>query len=86
MPHIGELWPPQAIKVPMIPVVLGASPSTFTAPRDGMLVVSGGSPSLIEYRREGVSVGLGVTAGAIPVRAGDELRITYVLPPTATFL
>ena len=65
---------------------LGASPASVTAARDGVLVISAGAVSLIEYGRGAAFVGLGVLAGAVPVRRGDIIRITYTVAPTVTLI
>lgn len=48
--------------------------------------MSGGTVSLIQYGRGGTMFSMGVLAGPVGVMAGDEVRITYVLAPTLTFL
>lgn len=66
---------------------LSGSPYVFTDPvNDGLLVVRGGTVSLIEYGRQGAFTTLGITAGLIPVKAGDSVRITYTVTPTVTLI
>lgn len=67
-------------------VTPGASPATFTANRDGNLIVRAGTVSLIEYLRNGGATTLGLTAGLFPLLVGDGIRITYTVAPTVTFI
>lgn len=74
-------------------VTPGASPYTFTANRDGILIVSNGTSltydtyvSQIEYLRKGAATAISVTAGLFPLLVGDGIRITYTVAPTVTFI
>ncbi|MEI6128545.1 MAG: hypothetical protein WCR59_00575 [Planctomycetota bacterium] len=67
-------------------VTPGASPYTFTANRDGQLIVRAGTVSLIEYLRNGTATTIGLTAGLFPLLLGDGIRITYTVVPTVTFI
>lgn len=67
-------------------VTPGASPYTFTANRDGFLIVQGGTVSRIDYIRLASTVQIGVVAGLFPVQLGDGIRITYTVAPTITFI
>jgi len=67
-------------------VVVGVSPFTYVPSDVGSVVVRGGTVSLIEIIRKGTAVDVGVTAGIIPIARGDQLRITYTVLPTVTFL
>lgn len=74
-------------------VTPGASPYTFTANRDGNLIVSSGTSltydtyvSQIEYLRNGAATAISVTAGLFPLLVGDGIRITYTVAPTVTFI
>lgn len=75
----GELEDANAITV-------GASPYTYLADSDGVLVVRGGTVSQIAYVRNSGSINLGVIAGPIPLLAADAVTITYTVLPTVTFL
>jgi hypothetical protein len=69
------------------PVVLVASPSTYSAARKGSVIVSGGTVSLIEFTRNGTDYyDAGATSGMFTVNASDVLRITYSVAPTVTFV
>lgn len=67
-------------------ITVGASPYTYTPTNSGIVVVTGGTVSQLDYGRQGAFTSLGITAGVIPVKAGDSLRITYTVAPTATFI
>lgn len=67
-------------------VTPGASPYTYTATRDGFLIVQGGTVSQLDYRRIATNVQIGVVAGLFPVQLGDGIRITYTVAPTVTFI
>jgi len=75
----GQLVDPAVITV-------GASPYTYTAEADGLLIVAGGTVSQIAYLRNATSVPLGVIAGSVQVLSGDAITITYTVAPTVTFL
>ena len=89
MPHIGELLSLMAA-LPTSPAGVALAPSgspyTWTAPSAGMLIVSGGTVSLVEVGRGAAFYVAGLVGGLIPVSAGDKVRMTYVVAPTATFL
>ena len=67
-------------------VSLGGSPATWTAAKPGTLIVSGGTVSLVEIGRSASFVVAGLIGGMIPVSAGDQVRVTYLVAPTVTFL
>lgn len=88
-PHIGEKA--QSITMPPLSmaamtVTVGASPFTFTAPRNGLLFLSGGTLSAIQYSRGASLNVLGASTNQIYVMAGDQVRVTYLLAPAITFL
>jgi predicted Rossmann-fold nucleotide-binding protein len=85
MPHSDELWAVLGTTAPMVSVVPGASPFTYTAPDPGRVVVQGGTVTLIEVGRQGTFVLAGVIAGVLPVSRGDQVRVTYAVAPTMTF-
>jgi hypothetical protein len=69
------------------PVVLDASPATFSAPRKGSVIVQGGTVSSIQFSRNGVDFyDVGAVAGMFTVNAADVLRITYSSVPTVVFV
>lgn len=69
------------------PVVIGASPYSYSALRQGALIVSGGTVSLIEFSRDGITYyDTGQTSGMFPINASDVIRITYTVAPTVTFV
>lgn len=89
MPHIGEKQQiiteiPPSMNAQAITVT--ASPFTFTAPRNGMVFISGGTISTIQYTR-GSSINLlGIGTGQLMVMKGDQIRIVYLTAPSMTFL
>jgi hypothetical protein len=68
------------------PLIVSASPFSFTAPNTGAVLVSGGAVSDIALGRNAVFTSIGVTAGAVPVSEGDVVRVTYTGLPTITFV
>ena len=73
-------------KVPTSPTI-PASPAVFLADDHGMYTVRGGTVSAIEIQRNGAAyVDFGVVAGPFPVQKSDNLRVTYTVVPTVTFL
>lgn len=85
MPHIDEHTALQLATTSLVSVAVGASPFTYVAPDNGKLVIQGGTVSLIELGRKGSFVTVGLVAGVTPVVKGDQVRITYTVPPTLTF-
>lgn len=89
MPHLGEFLglmfgvQPNGANQAVVP---GLSPFTYTAPRDGRVIVSGGTVTTIEIGRGGAFVVVGLVAGIVPVTANDRVRVTYVVAPTMTFM
>lgn len=69
---------------PLETITVGASPFSYTAPQAGTVVVAGGTVSALTITR-GTAVSLGVVSGAVPVRQGDIVTVTYTGAPTMTF-
>lgn len=67
------------------PQTLAASPFTYQATRDGMIVVNGGTVSSVLIARNGVSVTM-PTNGGFPMRQNDVITIAFTVAPTVTFL
>jgi hypothetical protein len=67
-------------------LVLGVSPYTYIATADLSLVVTGGTVSQLAYNRNGTNTNIGITAGLVPILAGDGLTITYTVAPTVTMI
>jgi hypothetical protein len=78
----NETGEPPASESPVVPT---ASPFIFTAPRKGMVMVSGGTVSLIQFNRSGVNINTGQTSGTIVVAQNDVIRVTYTVRPVITF-
>ena len=66
---------------------LSASPAVLTPNTSGFFTVNGGTVSVIAYRRgtTGTFITSGATAGFVPLRTGDAVRITYTVAPTVNF-
>lgn len=70
-----------------VDVTVGASPNLYTAPRGGFVIVQGGTVSAIEFSRDGVTFyDVGFTQGIVPLSSKDQLRVTYSVLPTMTFV
>lgn len=68
-------------------VTPGASPYIYSAQVGGALIVRGGTVTIIEFSRDGTTwFDVGVIAGMLPINAADQLRITYAVAPTLTFV
>jgi len=87
MPHpdetLGLILPSQKAA---LAITVGASAFTYTAPDAGRVIVNGGTVSLIEYGRNGTFTTIGVIAGLFAISKDDQLRVTYTVAPTMTFL
>lgn len=69
------------------PYTPGASPDTYSAAKRGSMIVDGGTVTTIEFSRDGTTFyDVGVVAGPIPLSAADQLRVTYAVAPTMTFV
>lgn len=71
---------------PASSVTLTGSPFDYLATADGLVVVTGGVVSAINYGRNGTFTALGITAGLIPMKLGDVVRIAYSVAPTVSFI
>lgn len=68
-------------------ITIGASPYSYSAPSNGMVIITGGTVSALEFSRNGTTFfGAGFVSGIIPVRKRDITRITYTVAPVATFV
>lgn len=68
-------------------VTPGASPYIYSPAVGGTVIVSGGTVSAIAFSRDGVTFyATGQTAGMFTLNAADQLRITYTVVPTVTFV
>lgn len=69
------------------PYTPSTSPDVYSATKGGNMIVSGGTVTLVEFSRDGTTFyDTGVTAGPIPLRASDQLRVTYSVAPDMTFV
>ena len=71
---------------PAASITVGASPFTYTAPAAGQVAVTGGTVSAIALIRQGTTVATGLTVGMFPVARLDQIKVTYTVAPTMTFL
>lgn len=68
-------------------ITVGASPYSYQAPSSGSVFISGGTVNAVAFSRDGTTfIGAGVTAGIVPVRKKDIVRVTYTVAPTMTFV
>lgn len=86
MPHIGEKADMFSQRGNAQAVAVTASPFTYTAPADGVVLISGGTVSVAEYGRNTGFYAPGLIGGPVAVLAGDKIRLTYLTTPTVTFL
>jgi hypothetical protein len=64
------------------------SPFTFANPVAGpiQVIISGGTVSAINLVVNSVDYLVGLLAGAITVRAGASIKVTYAVAPTMTYV
>ncbi len=75
---------PPAAEVAVTP---GVSPYIYSAPVRGSLIITGGTVSAIDFSRDGITFySVGQTSGMFLLCATDQLRITYTVVPTVTFV
>jgi hypothetical protein len=68
-------------------VTPGTSPFTYIAPIGGTLIVQGGTVSAISFSRDAASFyPVGVTNGMLLLSKGDQLVITYSVPPNLVWV
>jgi len=83
----GSIDPdPVPLAQPVAAITVSASPFTYTAPAAGSVVVTGGTVSAIALIRQGTTVATGLTTGLIPVSRFDQVKVTYSVVPTMTFI
>lgn len=69
------------------PYTPGVSPDVYSAIKKGSMIVAGGTVSLVEFSRDGTNFyDTGAVAGMFPINASDQLRVTYTVAPTMTFV
>jgi len=68
-----------------IPITVGPSPFTYTAPLGGNALISGGTISAIQLVRT-MANNLGPGENVVPLSNGDQLIITYSVKPTIVFM
>lgn len=86
MPHIGEKAEVVGARMSAQAITPTGSAFSYTAPADGLVVVSGGTVTLIEYGRSASFYLLGLIAGSFAISRGDVIRVTYAVAPTMTFI
>lgn len=89
MPHFGRFDMSSFSNIARSPAsqTAGASPFVYTAPANGIVIVSGGTVSLVQYGRQGTLTALGLTSGTFPIVQGDTVTVTWVVTaPTITFI
>lgn len=89
MPHAGRFDMSSFSNLARSPssVTPAASPFVYTAPANGIAVVSGGAVSVVQYGRGSTLTALGLTSGVVPMSQGDTLTVTWaVSAPTITFI
>lgn len=71
----------------VLPVTVGASPFTYTAPVKGFILLTGGTVSAVEFSRDGTTFySYGATAGQFQLNSQDQIRVTYTVTPTMTLV
>lgn len=86
MPHIGEKAEIVESRGAAQAITPSGSAFSYTAPANGIIIMSGGTVSLVEYGRGASFYVVGLLAGSFAVARGDQIRITYAVAPTMTFL
>lgn len=65
----------------------GVTPFTYIAPLGGVVIIGGGTVTQVQFSRDGASFFVtGQTNGMFPVSQGDQLVVTYSVPPNMTFV
>jgi hypothetical protein len=86
MPHIGEKAEIAGSRGAAQAITPTGSAFTYTAPANGIVVLSGGTVTLIEYGRSASFYLLGLITGSFAIARGDQVRVTYAVAPTMTFI
>lgn len=70
-----------------LPIVVGASPFTYSPQIKGSVIVNGGTVSAVSFSRDGITnYPTGQTAGMFTLNAADRLIVTYTVVPTMTLI
>lgn len=67
-------------------IALSGSPLVFTAPRRGMIALSGNTVQDVTITRHGLEITLRKDVSAIPVSRGDIVTIKYAGSPDIAFI
>ncbi len=89
MPHFGEMLATVAgvqSAGPNASITPSGSPFTYTAAHNGRVIISGGTVTTVELGRNGSFAVVGLLAGIVPVSKFDQVRVTYLVAPTMTFM
>lgn len=86
MPHIGEKAELVATRGAAQSITPTGSAFSYTAPANGIIILSGGTVSVIEYGRGASFYVAGLLAGSYAIARGDTIRVTYAVAPIMTFL
>lgn len=82
----AQTQPTGVQRLPLEVPTIGASPDTYTALRDGFIVISGGTVSDLSLVRDGTSTSLGITTGVVPMAMFDRIVTTHAGAPLAVFI
>lgn len=84
---LSSVSPAKTARPLPIPITIGASVFTYTAPYDGWVVINGGTVSLVQFSRDGGSTLFAIAGSLVPVCKGDQVKVTYsVIPTTMTMI
>lgn len=68
----------------IIPILLGASPSSYVVKQPGMVVISGGTVTGVSFTRGLITIG--INAFAFPVEIADIVTVAYSILPTISLV
>jgi hypothetical protein len=83
---VPEDFPPANPRAqPIWAISVGASPFVYTAPFNGILLITGGTVSAISLNRGAGFLTTGLTVGIVPMRRQDQVQVTWSGLPAMTF-
>ena len=80
-----DLPPANPRAQPIWAISVGASPFVYTAPFNGILLITGGTVSAISLNRGAGFLTTGLTVGIVPMRRQDQVQVTWSGLPAMTF-
>lgn len=70
---------------PATSITVGASTFAYSVPSNGCVAIVGGTVTGVSINRQGITFGVGVTNGMVPVSRLDKINVAYTVAPSMVF-